>query len=65
MSRSELAQRLGVGVRCGHMRPASSAPRSEVLLRLFNALEADPTTSYRGSYSSTRAARTLTRSAAC
>ena len=51
MSRSELAQRLGVSVSAvGNYETGVSAPKEEVLLRLFNALEADPNYLYRGSY---------------
>lgn len=51
LSRSELAQRLGVSVSAvGNYETGVSAPREEVLLRLFNALEVDPNYLYRGSY---------------
>ena len=51
MSRSELAQRLGVSVSAvGNYETGVSTPKEEVLLRLFNALEADPNYLYRGSY---------------
>lgn len=51
LSRSELAQRLGVSVSAvGNYETGVSAPKEEVLLRLFNALEVDPNYLYRGSY---------------
>ena len=51
MSRSKLAQRLGVSVSAvGNYETGVSTPKEEVLLRLFNALEADPNYLYRGSY---------------
>ncbi len=51
MSRGELAQRLGVSVSAvGNYETGVSTPREEVLLRLFDALEADPNYLYRGSF---------------
>lgn len=51
LSRSELAQRLGVSVSAvGNYETGVSAPKEEVLLRLFNALEVDPNYLYWGSY---------------
>ncbi len=51
LTRGELAQRLGVTVSAvGNYETGVSAPKEEVLLRLFNALEVEPNYLYRGSY---------------
>ena len=51
ISRVELAGRLGISRSAvGNYETGVSAPKEEVLLRLFNALEADPNYLYRGSY---------------
>lgn len=51
LSRSELADRLGVSLSAvGNYETGVSAPKGEVLLRLFDALEADPNYLYRGSF---------------
>ena len=51
MTRQQLAQRLGVSVSAvGNYETGVSAPKEEVLLRLFTALEAEPNYLYRGSF---------------
>lgn len=51
MTRLELADRLGVSLSAvGNYETGISAPKEEVLLRLFDALEVDPNYLYRGSF---------------
>ena len=51
LTRQALADRLGVSVSAvGNYETGISAPKEEVLLRLFDALEAEPNYLYRGSY---------------
>ena len=51
LSRTELAARLGVSPSAvGNYETGVSAPKEEVLLRLFDALEVDPNYLYRGSF---------------
>ena len=51
LTRQALADRLGVFVSAvGNYETGISAPKEEVLLRLFDALEAEPNYLYRGSY---------------
>ena len=51
LTRQQLADRLGVSVSAvGNYETGISAPKEEVLLRLFDALEAEPNYLYRGSY---------------
>ena len=51
MTRSELADRLGVSLSAvGNYETGVSAPKEEVLLRLFDALKVDPNYLYRGSF---------------
>ena len=51
LTRQQLAQRLGVSVSAvGNYETGVSAPKEEVLLRLFTALEAEPNYLYRGSF---------------
>ena len=51
LSRTELAARLGVSPSAvGNYETGVSAPKEEVLLRLFDALEVDPNYLYRGSH---------------
>ena len=51
LTRQELAQRLGVSVSAvGNYETGVSAPKEEVLLRLFDALETEPNYLYRSSY---------------
>lgn len=51
LSRTELAARLGVSPSAvGNYETGVSAPKEEVLLRLFDALEVDPNYLYRGNF---------------
>ena len=51
LTRQELAERLGVSVSAvGNYETGVSAPKENVLLRLFDALETDPNYLYRSSY---------------
>ena len=51
LTRQQLAQRLGVSVSAvGNYETGVSAPKEEVLLRLFTALEAEPNYLYRGCF---------------
>ena len=51
LSRQELADRLGVSVSAvGNYETGVSAPKENVLLRLFDALETEPNYLYRSSY---------------
>ena len=51
LTRQALADRLGVSVSAvGNYETGISAPKEEVLLRLFDALEAEPNYLYRGRY---------------
>ena len=51
LTRQQLADRLGVSVSAvGNYETGISAPKEEVLLRLFDALEAEPNYLYQGSY---------------
>ena len=51
LTRQQLADKLGVSVSAvGNYETGVSAPKEGVLLRLFDALDADPNYLYRGSY---------------
>jgi len=51
LTRPELAERLGVTVSAiGNYETEASFPKGDVLLRLFDALETDPNTLFRGSF---------------
>ena len=51
LTRQQLADKLGVSVSAvGNYETGVSTPKEGVLLRLFDALEADPNYLYRGSY---------------
>ena len=53
LSRSELAKQLGVSQSAvGNYETGVSAPKEEILLRIFDALHVDPNYLYRGSFES-------------
>lgn len=54
LSRSELAKQLGVSQSAvGNYETGVSAPKEEILLRIFDALHVEPNYLYRGSFEST------------
>ena len=53
LSRSELAKQLGVSQSAvGNYETGVSAPKEEILLRIFDALHVEPNYLYRGSFES-------------